>query len=194
MKLILISSPDNIENETQLLTDFFHNGLEILHLRKPSFINDDYRNYLKRVPEKYHSRIMLHGGHPLKDEFNIRGIHYSEKKRPIVINKVSGIIQSTSFHQLQQLETANPILDYAFISPVFDSISKSGYQKAFEINKLQHAINKAPIPIVALGGITPGRIPELKSIGVMGVAVLGAIWMSDTPIKAFLAMSDACNQ
>ena len=43
-------------------------------------------------------------------------------------------------------------LDYAFLSPIFDSISKQGYSAAFDLSFLETAIANAKCPILALGG------------------------------------------
>ena len=60
---------------------------------------------------------------------------------------------STSFHELGQLRGDwGAALDYAFLSPVFDSISKEGYGAAFEETALTAALSSTTMPIVALGG------------------------------------------
>jgi thiamine-phosphate diphosphorylase len=35
---------------------------------------------------------------------------------------------------------------------------------------------RAGLPVVAIGGITPGRVPEVARAGAHGVAVLGGVW------------------
>lgn len=59
---------------------------------------------------------------------------------------------STAFHDLQQLDVEYGALDYAFLSPIFDSISKAGYQAAFDFDDLTTCIAACNIPSVALGG------------------------------------------
>ena len=57
-----------------------------------------------------------------------------------------------SLHSLQELSEDLQGLDYAFLSPIFDSISKPGYTAAFDAEALRHALSKATCPIIALGG------------------------------------------
>lgn len=67
--------------------------------------------------------------------------------------------------------------DYLFLSPIFDSISKAGYRSAFSHEQLQRAADEGVIDrkVIALGGVTPERIPYLHSLGFGGVAMLGAL-------------------
>ena len=59
---------------------------------------------------------------------------------------------STAFHELSQLQSEYGALDYAFLSPIFDSISKKGYEAAFDHETLAHRVPRSSIPLVALGG------------------------------------------
>lgn len=43
-------------------------------------------------------------------------------------------------------------------------------------------------PVIAIGGVTPERIPELKAAGAYGVAAIRALWQAADPAAATLAM------
>jgi len=68
-------------------------------------------------------------------------------------------------HDLQQLDVEYGALDYAFLSPIFDSISKAGYEAAFDLDNLTTSIAACNIPLVALGGkgVHTPHIVHLKS-------------------------------
>ena len=68
----------------------------------------------------------------------------------------------------------------------FDSISKQGYHSAFTGETLS-ALDDIPTPVIALGGVTPERIPYLKRYNFNGFAMLGAIpWNSPaTTVRQF---------
>lgn len=87
----------------------------------------------------------------------------------------------------QQQEDAEPwpasaYLDYCFLSPVYDSISKAGYRSAGFLRtprrraRLAAALARAPLPVFALGGVEAGRVAELRAAGFAGAAVIGAVW------------------
>ena len=84
----------------------------------------------------------------------LQGIHYTERNRPAapITRPWDGLTVSTSFHELGELRRGWGALHYAFLSPVFDSISKEGYGAAFEQGALRTALAGATMPIVALGG------------------------------------------
>lgn len=43
-------------------------------------------------------------------------------------------------------------------------------------------------PVIAIGGVTPERVPELKAAGAYGVAAIRALWLAADPAAATLAM------
>ena len=64
-------------------------------------------------------------------------------------------------------------LDYRFLSPVFDSISKPGYLSAFTEEDLRGHVDADTF---ALGGVTPDKLELLEQLGFGGAAMLGAAW------------------
>jgi len=43
-------------------------------------------------------------------------------------------------------------------------------------------------PVIAIGGVTPERVPELKAAGAYGVAAIRALWQAPDPAAATLAL------
>lgn len=88
-------------------------------------------------------------------------------------------------------------LDYVFLSPIFPSISKAGYggtgaAAAFpDADRLASALAGSRYPVLALGGVTPERFPELAELGFAGAALLGGIWGADYPLQAWEVARDA---
>jgi len=186
--LIVITSENNIPNEAQKINQLFETGLEWLHLRKPTWTIEQYKQLLNQIKEEYHNRIAVHHFHELINQFNLKGIHFTEQKCKDHIDNpgqyfknlnMFGKTISASFHDPEELDNCYFEFDYHFLSPVFSSISKQGYEgRGFEVNH----INKL---IIALGGITPNTIKETQRLGYKGVAVLGSIWQSEDEIEAF---------
>ena len=87
---------------------------------------------------------------------------------------------SRSVHSWKELKALPPGLEYAFISPVFDSISKPGYLA----NSALLTMPPGPYPCraVGLGGVTAGNVGILIERGWTGAAVMGWIW--EEPGKA----------
>ena len=70
-------------------------------------------------------------------------------------------------------------VDYLFISPLFDSISKPGYRSGLDpeetFSRLAHHAGR----VVALGGISSDTMTQVERLGFDGAAVLGAVWSVD---------------
>lgn len=124
-----------------------------------------------------------------------QGVHYTERTRPPPpLTRPGGQLSvSTAFHDLTQLQQPWGLaLDYAFLSPIYDSISKQGYgAAAFERNQLQATLANCPTPIVALGGITAGRLNDLRICGFAGAAVIGSVWQAADPVEAYEQLQQA---
>lgn len=78
--------------------------------------------------------------------------------------------------------------DYVLFSPVFPTTSKPGVP-ATGLEALKEVCRAVAIPVLALGGITPERVPACLQQGAYGVAVIGAILGAPDPeaaVQAFL--------
>lgn len=104
----------------------------------------------------------------------------------------SGALVGMSAHGLEEVEWACRCeVDYITLSPVFPSISKPGYGTADRLSDLAEAASITSIPIVALGGITPGHVQACMTAGARGVASTGAILMAADPASVTRAYLDA---
>ena len=79
-----------------------------------------------------------------------------------------------------------------FLSPIYDSISKEGYGAAFSRIDLKQAADEGIIDskVLALGGVSLEHIPEVRSMGFGGAAVLGALWQAKEPTRYLKALMD----
>lgn len=181
MKLIVITRPDLFAGEADALRLLFEAGLETLHLRKPGAAQDDVEQLLKALPAPCLERIVIHGHHDLALRYPLRGIHLN-RQNPEPPPSYGGTT-SRSCHTLAEVEEWAPRCRYVFLSPVFDSISKQGYTSHFSAACLRRAHDTGCLPsnTVALGGVTPGHIARVRSLGFGGVAVLGDLWKHTGP-------------
>ena len=194
MEIILISPENNSENEHELINFFFENGLKYFHLRKPEYSVFEMKKYIHKVPEIYRKRIILHSHYELISEFSLKGGHFSIKRmNEFEKFKKFDFQKSYSAHNFLELEKYHRELDYIFISPVFDSISKTGYKSNFDLTDIQDFIGKKNAKnIVALGGISIENISKLENIPFFGLAFLGYIWNTDfeTSKKRYIDISE----
>lgn len=176
MKLILLTPPDFFVEEDKILTALFEEGLDILHLRKPGTEPVYSERLLTLLPECHHSQIVVHDHFYLKSEFNLKGIHLNSRNPEAPLNYKGHL--SKSFHDIEELKAEKKKFNYAFLSPIFDSISKSNYTAAFDMDVLKKASEEGVIDkhVMALGGITSENMDIARDLGFGGVVVLGDLW------------------
>lgn len=175
MKLIAITTPYFFEGEAQIISALFQEGMKKLHLRKPQSSKDELRLLLEAIPTECHIHIILHDHFELSGEYSIGGIHLNSRNR-MVPEGFKGSI-SRSCHSLEEVQD-NRQLDYVFLSPIFQSISKEGYGSGFAIEDLRKAAADGIIneKVIALGGIDETTIQLIEPLHFGGAAILGALW------------------
>ncbi|MCH2193663.1 thiamine phosphate synthase [Kordia sp.] len=185
---IVLTSEQEITNEAKLLNQLFNAGLEVLHLRKPSFKEEAYRSLLQQIEAQFYNRIMLHEYHHLCEEFNLKGIHIQEQPRLDLGNdlkkyvnrfKINNFIVSSSFHEPEVLASCQVDFDYHLLSPVFSSISKKGYEgRGFDVSHIDKKI-------VGMGGINTQTTADTFKLGYTGIGVLGGVWNTIDLMESF---------
>ena len=179
--IILISNPAPVKDEHEIIRQIFDEGLTVFHLRKKEYPESDLRTFIENIPEKYRGKIVLHSHYHLAAEYGLRGIHVP----PTFKGEAPGGILSVSFHTVEEILKSDIPFDYGFLSPVFDSISKEGYQSRFNIDELKLFLKDLKAKIIALGGIDEDKIESVKDMGFSGIALLGAIWQNEHPADKF---------
>ena len=81
--------------------------------------------------------------------------------------------------------------DWIVFGPVYDTASKRRYGAPQGLAKLEAVTRAVRIPVVAIGGITPERVREVRAAGAHGVAAISAILAADSPARATLRFLDA---
>jgi thiamine-phosphate pyrophosphorylase len=76
---------------------------------------------------------------------------------------------------------------YATLSPYAATPSKPGYGPPLPTT----AFAGHPIPVFALGGITPANVAEARAAGAYGVAVMGAVMRADEPAAVVRSLLEA---
>ena len=166
--------------------------MSIFHLRKPESSSQELVLLLQEINPIYYSKIALHSHHYMAKSFGINRLHYTEASRKQLTEmdlqeKKAENIFSTSVHSMTDYENLLNHFEYTFLSPVFDSISKPGYQaQSFDLSK------KTETKLIALGGINETNCSKAFDMGFDGIALLGSIWQNDNGINNFKKISQIC--
>lgn len=176
-KVIVITHPGEVEMESLKISRLLESGVDYVHIRKPGMSLRDVRNIIEDIPYPQRCRLKLHGHFALLDEMNLGGVHLNSR---CPVAPATAALRSRSCHSIAEIEECrlhSPQYEYLTLSPIYDSISKPGYQAAFNHDTLHGHIRGRRV--VALGGVTPDRFKELAEKGFYGAALLGYIWEGD---------------
>ncbi|UOK42868.1 MULTISPECIES: thiamine phosphate synthase [Flavobacterium] len=184
--MIIITNPTNIENEISIIHSLFAEGLPLLHVRKPDFSEAEMKSFLSEIGLEFRNRLVLHSDHHLADTFGVNRLHFTESNRSKAkLFSESKWIKSASVHSIEAFNALEGDWNYAFLSPVFSSISKSDYISGNNHLEAIKQRNNLKTKIIALGGISSENIQKTLEHGFDDVALLGSIWLNINPIENF---------
>lgn len=206
-RLVVITTPDFFPGEAVLLEGLLEAGLEKLHLRKPGATDEELEGLLRQLSPGWYSRLVLHGNRELAEKYGIPQIHCQAATWRDG-SRVAGkeIVHSLSLHSWEEFgQLENELTDkkagkqeggyepgfdhgpgydieYVWMSPLFDSISKPGYLACSGLLQGLSADQPRRIKVIGLGGIDAETILPVIRYGWDGAAVLGWIW--EEPLMA----------
>ena len=162
---------------TKLLAD---REVDYIHLRHPRTSAKTLSRIMTEIPYKLLWRITLHDHFTLAEDFPIGGIHLNSRN-PIYPASLKPVIErlriSRSCHTVDEVYgcAAQKHIDYKYVtlSPIFNSISKEGYNSSFDLKELSGILKNTDIDVIALGGVEPKSFDKLKEAGFAGAAMLG---------------------
>lgn len=82
-------------------------------------------------------------------------------------------------------------IDYLGVGPVYGTSSKVNPAPVLGLEQLAAIASECPVPVIAIGNITPSRVPEVLAAGVYGVAILSAVTCAQDPEAAAREFVDA---
>lgn len=178
MKPIVISYPGHVEKEVEAIEALFEAGLDVLHVRKPAFSQEEMKNWIEAIDEKYRKQMVVHSHLALVEPMGLRGVHFTSHNLHLMDNYSDTTLpKSISVHSMRELIHLSESFNYALISPVFESISKEGYGPAVDKAMLKTYLSKVhDVSVYALGGIDMNTVDEARELGFDGVALHGHIW------------------
>ena len=90
-----------------------------------------------------------------------------------------------SVHSLQDAVDAElKGADWVTYGPVYETPSKRPYGPPQGLERLAEVARGLRIPVIAIGGITPERVKEVREAGARGVAAISFILAADSPAAA----------
>lgn len=164
-------------------------GVDAIYLRHLSS-GDDWVESLRRIRDRIPTEVLLMVPGDSLCSFAGVGRHLREREAiPRETLGISPALISRSVHS--PAEAARSFgFQYLVAGHVFASLSKPG-QQPLGLEGLTSIVAAAPVPVVAIGGVTPIRVADVIAAGAQGVAVIGAICEAPDPRGAARELREA---
>jgi thiamine-phosphate pyrophosphorylase len=93
-----------------------------------------------------------------------------------------GLLIGRSVRRLDEAMEAAPSVDYLIAGTVFPTSSKAGLYNLLGIEGLTLICEAVPVPVLAIGGVTPDRFAAIAEAGAAGVAAIGLFKGEGRPV------------
>ena len=139
---------------------------------------------LHELAGNYRAWLTLHGSAELAHEAGVDGVHLpggadAQAARARLGRRALIGISVHTAEEAAALDAA--VVDYAIAGPAYASESKPHYGPILGMVGIENIVNATHVPIIAIGGIAPGVVAEMRVAGAAGVAVMGTIMRAQDP-------------
>lgn len=135
---------------------------------------------LRGIARPLGCRVTVHGDIDAADRCD--GVHLPAGGDPAAARRRLGptALIGLSAHDADSVAKAGGA-DYVSVSPVFGTPSKPGYGPPLGPAGLAALVHISPVPVIALGGVTPTNLAACLSAGAAGAAVMGSVMRAPDP-------------
>lgn len=120
------------------------------------------------------------------------GVHVGQSDLPALAAReilgddgIVGLSVSTVAEVVEATALAVGVVDYLGVGPVLATPTKPDASAPVGLDGTRHLVAAAGhLPCIAIGGIDAANVEEVRSTGVVGVAVVSAICAADDPVAA----------
>ena len=202
----VIGGPENIQERHLLPSEtksealvrfagiFSSLGLDVFQLRLKNSNTYDFlklANEMLEVLKNTNCKLCINDNvevvNKLANDVDILHIGQNDMDPELAKNKISSKVKiGLSITDIDQIHNIPDFIDYIGVGPVFPTNSKDDASNAMGELILEEIVKKVDIPVVAIGGIKLKNIKKLKSIGVLGFAMISEIFSSVDPEKKFI--------
>ena len=173
-------------------------GLRAVQLREKDLEARDLltlADTLREATQRHGARLIVNDRADVALAASADGVQRTHSSLPVSALRgftPPGFLVGASVHsEAEARDAAAQGADFIVFGPVYDTESKRRYgppQGLAALEAVTHAVDR---PVLAVGGLTPERVPEVLAAGAAGVAVIGAIYAAARPADATKAFLDA---
>ena len=127
-------------------------------------------------------RVLVNGRLDVALSSGAAGVHLPADGLPVAaVRRVvpTGFVVSRSTHSREAVERAfDDGASFVVFGPIFPTASKPGHP-GVGLEALAEVVSSVPIPVYALGGVTPERVSQIAETGVHGIAGISVFERED---------------
>lgn len=90
----------------------------------------------------------------------------------------------------EALQAESDGADFVVLGTIYETASHPD-RAGSGIGLVRATVERTALPVIAIGGITPGRVADVARAGAHGAAVLGGLWRAANPVEAAAAYVEA---
>jgi thiamine-phosphate pyrophosphorylase len=150
---------------------------------------------LREPTRRHRARLLVNDRADVALAAEADGVQRRHDSLPVaVLREVGGprfLIGASVHSVVEAKDAAHEGADFLVFGPVYDTPSKRAYGPPQGLDALRRVAAEVPSPVLAIGGITAGRVREVLAAGAAGVGVISAILAAERPADATRAFLDA---
>ncbi|WP_317313282.1 thiamine phosphate synthase [Absicoccus porci] len=202
LELYAVTNRHWLGNQTLLeqVQEALDGGATCIQLREKQL---DEENFLKEAIEiqklckQYHVPFIVNDNVEIAKDMHADGIHVGQSDMEALdVRKALGndVILGVSAQTVEQAKKAEAHgADYLGVGAVFPTGSKDDADDVSH-ETLQAICEAVSIPVIAIGGITQDNVKELAGSGIVGIAVISAIFAQKDITQATKDLKQATEQ
>lgn len=166
-------------------------GVRAIQLREKDLSGRDLFSLaekLSKLCQSYRSALFINERIDIALAVDAAGVQLGNGSVPVLIARrllgAHKMIGSSSHSLDEAMEAQELGADFVLFGPVYLTPSKAAYGAPQGLNRLKEIVEKISLPVYAIGGVKLESIPDLRRVGVFGIALISAIISSDSPKAA----------
>lgn len=151
-------------------------GIRFVQLREKDLNSLDLyilANKIKNLTDKYRAYLLINDRVDIALSIEAEGVHLTETSLPTKkVRRLLGnnkIIGKSIHLPISLTQKGFTDIDFVTLSPVFKG--KEYKTEIIGMDRLKKAVSTIPVPVYALGGVTPDYVKKLRNAKVYGIAV-----------------------
>jgi thiamine-phosphate pyrophosphorylase len=144
--------------------------VDFLQIRERDLSARELAALTRRVVSQLRTKVLVNDRIDVAIACGAAGVHLRARSiSPARVKALQPMIVTVACHDL-----SDPALidgaDFALLAPIFPPLSKDADRPPLGLTALAEFTRATPVPVIALGGVTPENAPACLAAGAIGIA------------------------